>query len=131
MIRTFASFSLHGIDLDKGKVTAAMGIQPDQCHNKGEEYNKRKTKAKQGYWMITSKDQLSKDATLEEHIVWLLNKIEPKVALDIEGVAEARIFCYWDSDWGHGGPAFSPELLARLGKLRLALELDIYSREEK
>jgi hypothetical protein len=65
---------------------------------------------------------------LAEHLIWLLDQLEPKVN-SIKSIADewkARIFCGFSSENGQGGVTLDPRLLRRLANLGIPFVLDLY-----
>jgi hypothetical protein len=127
---TFASLRLFGDGLVPDEVSRRLGLRPTDCAAKGSETvapsGKSRT-APTGRWILKSEAQVH-STDLARHIEWLLDHLDATgiVPLEIPGVSRADVLCFWLSATGHGGPEFSPELLGRLAKYRLALGLDIY-----
>lgn len=122
----FASLRLTRTDLDPDEVTRRLGIVPMEAFRRGDTFSRGLVR-KLGYWGISSQDQVATN-DLEEHIAWLLDRLEPASgpfkALCAEDV-DADIFCYLETR-GQGGPEFSSRLMGRLAALGLPLGLDIY-----
>jgi hypothetical protein len=79
-------------------------------------------------WLLSSRNSVeSRD--LRRHIDWLLAKIGPALA-EIHSLQEqgctTRVFCYWASKEGQGGPIISYREMGDLSDLHMDLELDIY-----
>jgi hypothetical protein len=80
------SFRMMGDDLDPLEITSFLGIEPDIAHKKGEPRIGKSKKGKiiqyapfdSGMWSIESKPLKDDDATLQEHIENILDRIEPK-----------------------------------------------------
>lgn len=127
---TFASLCLYGDALVPAQITAAFGVDPTDAAPKGERTTSSSGKTRitsTGRWILESQGQVE-STNLEDHVVWLLDRIEAAgiVPLTLPGVSRARIVCYWASATGHGGPSFTPALLARLARMQLPLEFDLY-----
>jgi len=125
--RTFATFRLIGKDLDPDTATSLLGLNPTRMFRRGDKRGESKVWL-HGYWEICSQDVV-KTTDLAVHIEWLLEKLEPvreQLGSLIKGEVKADIDCFFESLTGHGGPTFSPRLLARIASLNLELGLDIY-----
>jgi hypothetical protein len=115
--------------LDPDYVTQQLGVTPSHAHRRGQVRGKGHG-WKEGQWSLSSKDQpIPRD--LEDHLAWLLDKIELVREAFLELYTEdvsADMFCYLEC-YGLGGPELSPVLMKRLAKLDLFLGLDIYIAE--
>jgi hypothetical protein len=65
---------------------------------------------------------------MEDHLKWLLERMEPKADSIIELAERFRVefFCGFSSGNGQGGFELDCTLLARIAKLRASLVLDLY-----
>jgi hypothetical protein len=84
-------------------------------------------------WFLSSKGKI-KSRDSRRHIDWILDKIEP-VAEIIQELqrkgSKIDIMCFWGSASGNGGPVISPEQMARLVKMNLAVWWDVYFEGEE
>lgn len=143
-IRTFATFVLTGRDLEPQAVTHGTGLRPTHLHLRGEVPSSGAPPFRHGQWQLSSRSVVESD-DLEDHLSWLLDRLEPVVdrlpphvprdeAFDSKtsppGVVVAKFFCYWASDAVGGGPRLNPHTLERIGRMNAALELDVYILEE-
>jgi hypothetical protein len=65
---------------------------------------------------------------LQEHLKWLLEVLEPKLAV-VQGIVkryDTKLFCGYSSEHQQGGCIFDAALLERLAKLGVPLVLDLY-----
>lgn len=130
-----ASFRIIGDNLDTELVSSLLEIKPDHAHRKGE-FNSRKNKLgkivlgpkyKTGIWSINS--NLPETSTLEEHLVSLLDRLEPVsdkiLQLSAEGY-RIDIFCgYFFNHGFNGGFDISPLVLTRMGKMGIYLAVSV------
>ena len=128
--RTWATIRLTDADLDPADVTRRLGIEPTTAFRRGDAFGRGFARTL-GSWELTSEGQVATN-DLEEHLAWLLDRIEPTSgpfnAVRADGI-DADIFCFLETR-GHGGPTFSPHLMGRLAALELVLGLDIYCAED-
>ena len=78
--------------------------------------------------MWSLKSPLHKSETLDKHLEWLLDRLEPK-ADEIRSMSCAYkldFFCGFCSANGQGGFVLDGALLARLARLGVPLGLDLY-----
>ena len=132
---TYASFLLVGDRLDPAEVTRRLSIQPEFSRQKATIRPSKAGRIRQrtGVWSCTTKGVIA-STSLERHLRHLLDMLEPPTPeirkLVEEQALEASFSCYWFSATGHGGPGFSPEVLARISNLGAALWLDLYGLTE-
>lgn len=123
---TFATFILLEDTLDPDAVTAQLSIQPSKKFKAGDIRAKDRV-WEHGYWALTSEGQIL-GSDLAEHIIWLLEQLEPRreqlAQIEAEGIAP-KLACFWSAT-EPGGPIFAYELLERLAALHIDVELDIY-----
>jgi hypothetical protein len=128
----WASLRMVTTDLDPDHVTRRLGIEPHEAFRRGDPFGKRGLVHKNGYRGLSSEGHVPTN-DLEEHIAWLLDRIEPVaerfMALRAEGIP-ANVFCFLRLR-DYGGPGFSPQLMRRLAALDLELGLDIYWTDEE
>jgi hypothetical protein len=64
---------------------------------------------------------------LRDHLYYLLNRLDiNSIAKIMEMNCIAYISVMWVSATGNGGPILSPDLMMRLGELKLELDFDIW-----
>ncbi|MGH2409603.1 MAG: DUF4279 domain-containing protein [Chloroflexota bacterium] len=123
-----------GSDLDPAEVTHELGAVPSESHRRGESRPRRNGAGffapyPKGIWSIDSEHDVTSEV-LGDHIEWLLDRIEPSSDAFLRLVnrpgIEADVFAMWGWDATHGGPRIEPSVLARLGALRIALDVDVY-----
>jgi hypothetical protein len=132
---TFASFLLIGDRLDPDDVTRRLQIEPKRSFPRGmiRPSKARGLRQRTGTWIFTTEGVLA-STSLERHLLGLLEELEPRreqilTLVDEQGL-EAAVSCFWVSATGHGGPALSPEVLARIARLGAALWFDLYGLTE-
>lgn len=132
MNRRHASFSVLGSTLDPEQITAALSLTPDTAFKAGDLRGKTANKWQHGFWSISTESEVQSQK-LEEHIAWLLDKLEPvsRQLADIRDSSEihARVFCFWETDRMNDGIELSPDLMGRLARLNLQVGIDIYNSE--
>jgi hypothetical protein len=132
-----ATFRLVGERLDPEAITRATGLTPDRAIRKGDpvlSLGEVVSHRRVGVWLIDSARELSQtDNHLEDHVVWLLELLEPVAdvlrRLSGEQGLRADIGCgYFTSRW-NSSFGFSAETLGRVAKLGASLVLDMYADE--
>jgi hypothetical protein len=125
----FASVTVDAGDLDPGFITDCLKIEPTSTWKKGElaQHSSSRVNPFSG-WRLSSKGCVdSRD--LRNHIDWLLDRFALRKAemesLRAEGCV-FRVWCYWLSKYGEGGPTISVPQAKRLAELELELGLDVY-----
>jgi hypothetical protein len=127
--KTHVTFRLMGPTLDLSQVTSVLGLEPSKAFAEGEKVENLTHPSRPVIWMLSTQALVS-STSLEKHLRFLLDKLEPRSARLLELVREQSLemdfFCYWLSATGHGGPELSAETLSRIGALEARLGLDIY-----
>lgn len=130
-MKTKASFRVMGPELDPDEVTRLLGFAPDYAHRRGDanlgKAGRRYADFPEGMWKISS--FAGEEATVEEHLLALLERIEPGragLARCLELGLRADVFVGYFACGGLGGFGVGPETSRRLGELGVQLELDIY-----
>ncbi|RNF83880.1 DUF4279 domain-containing protein [Montanilutibacter psychrotolerans] len=127
--RTYATLCFYGDSLDPDAITNALGIGPTRSVRRNDA-RKRGSKtiiAKTGAWLLTSDEQLdSKD--VQSHIRWILQRVAGRLGevTRLPEVETARIFCFWSSVHGNGGPAISSATLKLLAQHDIDLDFDVW-----
>lgn len=123
------SFRFIALDLEPDTVSSLLGLQPSRSYRAGE---LRPTKhgrfaghsfpQRIGVWLLDS--PLAGNAEAEEHLVWLLDQLEPRTA-DIHRViasgAKADFYVGLVTESGQGGCVLTPGVMRRLGRLGVEL----------
>ena len=129
---TAAEFQLRGSRLDPDVVTRAVGIEPSRAHKRGDPIRADAERTfRKGVWSVRSDDALSRtDDHLEDHLRWLLDRLEPSSTqlrrVVAEEALEAEFWCVVDMQARNCDFALQPETIARVGALGATLRLDIY-----
>ena len=116
-------------DLDPDKISSLLGLQPSRSYRTGElrplkhgRFAGQSFPQRIGVWLLDS--PLPGKAEAEEHLVWLLDQLEPRMAevhQVIESGAKADFYLGLITECGQGGCILTPELLRRLGRFGVEL----------
>jgi Domain of unknown function (DUF4279) len=117
-------------------VTRGLGLTPDVAGDKGQVQSPRINPqtggphvARTGVWYVSSEDAL-RTTSLERHLLWLLERIEPVAdvlaQLRAEQQLNAEFIALWESATNDGGPVLSPQTLARIAALDAELGIDFW-----
>lgn len=118
-----------GSSLDE--ITHILSIAPTSQTIEGQvPINRRNSKreARHTAWFLES-ESLVDTSDVNDHIDWLINRLDGKEHLLRELIARgcaARIWCYWLSALGHGGPILTSRQMGRLSMLGLDICFDVY-----
>ncbi len=85
-------------------------------------------KLKRAAWILSSEEHVD-SADINDHTQWMIDQLngqrENILRLNDNGWKIA-LNVMWDSQVGHGGPVFSPQILGWMSELRATLEIDSY-----
>jgi hypothetical protein len=114
-------------------VTATLGLSATKSHEAGQPRSERDSRPwATSMWQLHS--ELPWTEPLSQHLAQLCEAVEHSREalhrLAEEGYA-MDVFCFVDVENGQGGVLISPEVLRRLGDLRLELALDIYADSDE
>lgn len=131
------SFRIIGDNLNPSKITLLLGLEPDIAHKKGDPRTGESKSGKTiiyapfntGLWSINSK-WANKDNNLQDHIVNIFERIEPKkdvlVKLTDEGF-KMDFYCgYFFSTKDQTGISLNNEILKRIAELGIDLRINLY-----
>ena len=123
-----ASFRICGEALNLQEIETMLAIKASQSHLKGEkgEPSRFNVVFRESLWSL--KSPLDKSESLDKHLEWLLDRLEPKTA-EVQHLARLHrldFFCGFASPNGQGGFILDGALLARLAKLGVPVGLDLY-----
>jgi hypothetical protein len=123
-----ASLRVFSDTLQASDITTLLGMEPSRSYFKGQPVSSRnpKTLRRKSAWIF--KSGLEQDPDLAAHLRRLLDFIEPRLdRLDtLRETCRVDLFCGFASESGQGGTTLDSALLARLGRLRLDLTMDLY-----
>jgi uncharacterized protein DUF4279 len=132
---TFATFRLFGDLLDVSEVTRRLGLEPDAAYHEGEPNPawRQPHASKTGVWEFTSKGRIE-SPHLEEHLVYLIEKVEP-VKQDLHDLVARQalrpdFWCFVET-YLNTEHWLSPDTLRRIADLRAHVGLDIYAIERR
>ncbi|MGH2409604.1 MAG: DUF4279 domain-containing protein [Chloroflexota bacterium] len=129
-----AALRIRGSELSIAEVTRELGVAPSLAQTQWEMRPRNHGVPvlcpwPSDVWGLDSRPGVESQ-DVEEHIEWLLDRIEPSKTSFLRIVAKpevnADLFVLWISATGQGGPRVEPDVLARLGAFNLALEMDVY-----
>ncbi|MBJ7470006.1 MAG: DUF4279 domain-containing protein [Solirubrobacteraceae bacterium] len=134
--RKHASFRLMGRRLDPDRMSELTGLRPRHAHRYGQLNVSRTTGVfhgpyRAGLWSVSTDGVVDEQlATLEDHVVWLLDRLEPH-GHELRDMAladdlTADFFCgyfqqSWNSSW-----RLEARTLGRVAKLGASLGYDSY-----
>ncbi len=81
-----------------------------------------------GTWSYSTRDLLDNLRPLEEHVLHIVQLLEPRSAtvIALRDKFATEVFCYFASQSDLGGFHLSSETLSRLGRLQLDFDVDEY-----
>jgi hypothetical protein len=132
-VEVWVGLTING-DFHAKDITRRLGLEPTRVWSRGEVIQGRRpgTVASTSLWAIDSDTSIEAD-TIEPHLAWLLDLLEPRVeALSaiVANGAFAYADCFWASVGLSGGPWIPPESMRRLADLDLPLIISFYATDE-
>lgn len=130
--RKHATFRLMGADLDPARINAATGLTPDVAYRRGDTRPNGTIAWRKGHWGIASSPPLDKHGNhLEDHLRWLLVRLEPNAAAirticKEDGLA-ADFYCGYFMGQANSGFEIGLEILAGIASLGATLGVEIYT----
>jgi Domain of unknown function (DUF4279) len=126
--RKRASFRVMGAALDPEKVTRITGLAPDEAHRRGDP-KRRGNPWREGLWTVSS--SLPDGGNhLEDHLRWLLDRLEPKAPALRRMYAEedlrADFWCFYSMGQANSSLGITPSTLAGIAAIEAELCLDVY-----
>ena len=130
-----ASLAITGPDLDPDRITALLGVSPDQSRRSGgtgkDGQLDEERSPPRGLWSISTKDRISQTDEISTHIRSLLDRVtvDPDVWAELTQAYKCRVFVGWFLVRTNEMISIDPELLGRLANLGLTLDFDVYEAE--
>ena len=125
--RTYATLAIYHDYADPSDITRALLINPDRTQQLGKERRPGKV-AEVSAWFLSSQGS-SKSNDLRVHLSWILDQISPHTETCynlIENKFYFRIYCFWESESGNGGPVLDREIIHRLSTFPGEVHFDIW-----
>jgi len=130
-----AAFSIFSLTLPPHEISERLGLEPSRTHEKGQPRGVRRKDGaispsivwKDHAWHLNC--PLKQEQNLTDHIIWLLDALEPKAEILRSLVPDCtliRFFCGFASGNGQGGFELDPVTLGRISKLGFNFVLDLY-----
>ncbi len=128
MTRTvYASINIYSDSVPPDEITRMLSVDCDRAVFKGKEIRSGVV-AEQHAWIYTSKDRVTSEE-LNDHLEYLLNIIDDN-SFQLQSIDEKdswmRIFCFWESPNGNGGPIIPSKMIKRLAEFPFDLEFDVW-----
>jgi hypothetical protein len=120
-----ASFRICGEMLDLEEIEKTLGIKPTASHLKGQR-SRSNVVYRESLWSL--KSPLKRAESLDKHLAWLLDRLEPKVE-EVRFLSRSHrldFFCGFGSVNGQGGFILDGVRLARIARFGIALGIDLY-----
>ena len=116
-----ATFLIIGGQLKPGEIDSMLGL-------KGEIWKSKlpSPRSRHSVWQL--KCPLGDQLSMEEHLKWLLDQLEPKTGAIrlLAKIYKLEFFCGFSSASGQGGFTLDNSTLSRIANLGIALGLDLY-----
>ncbi|TME32000.1 MAG: DUF4279 domain-containing protein [Chloroflexi bacterium] len=119
-------------ELEPSEISARLGLEPTHAFRRGDPIVTKRRRYSDhpiGGWILSSRDLVSSD-DLEAHLVWILDRVEP-ASYAIRSLVSDRydiaLICVVSGHETGGGPTFQPVTLARIAKLEIPLDFDLYA----
>ena len=126
-----ASIGIYGDSFEPERITELLGLFPTRRARKGEIRDSPRASVKlspwkTSFWLFTS--PLSDHAPLQEHLLWIIDQLEPKreVLGDLAKEYKIQFVCGFSSENEQGGCTFDSALLVRLSSFGIPLVLNLY-----
>ena len=119
VFQAHASLRIFGDGLEPDAISRALDLTPSKSGVADSGF---------GTWSYSTRDLLDRLAPLEEHVLHLVQLLEPRSAslIPLREKFATEIFCYFASQSDLGGFHLSADTLARLGRLQLDFDVDEY-----
>ena len=117
--KTYATLRIFGDGLQPSAVSEALGLAPSKADVADSGF---------GIWNYSTRDLLDNLRPLEEHVLHIVQLLEPRSAavIALHEKFATEIFCHFASQSDLGGFHLSAETLSRLGRLQLDFDVDEY-----
>ena len=119
VFKAFATLRIFGDGLQPDAISKALGLTPSKCDVAESAF---------GTWSYSTRDVLDNLRPLEDHVLHILQLLEPRSAaiIALREKFATQVFCYFGSQSDLGGFHLSADTLARLGRLQLDFDVDEY-----
>ncbi len=129
--RKHASVRVIGANLDPDKVTRVTALTPDEAHRRGDP-KRRGDPWREGLWSMCSAPPLAEGGNhLEDHLRWLLDRLEPHASalrsMCAEDGLRVDFWCFYSMGQANSSFGVSPATLAGIARLGAELSLDVYA----
>jgi hypothetical protein len=120
-----ASFRICGEMLSLEEIEKMLGFKATSSHLKGQR-SRSDVVFRESLWSLES--PLNKGESLDKHLGWLLDTLEPRVeeVRSLSRLHRLDFFCGFGSENGQGGFTLDGPMLSRLAKFGVPLGLDLY-----
>jgi len=126
-----AKLVIYHSELEPSQISARLVMQPTDAFRRGEPIvtkRKRYSDHPTGGWILSSRDLVSSD-DLEAHLVWVLDRVEPAsdaIHALVDDGYDVALVCVLSGHETGGGPTLEPVTLARIAKLEIPVDFDVY-----
>jgi hypothetical protein len=127
--RCYATLCIDSGESDPTFITTHVDIEPTTLRIKGQPaYPWTRRVNMLNLWELSSQERV-KSKDLRDHLEWIFEKLEAR-GDRVESLRQMgcdfRVWCYWLSREGHGGPTFSVPQVEKLARFRFEVLLDVY-----
>ena len=128
--RTVATLRVYSGSVSPAEVTRILDLQPTHTQVTGGMITRRIrafTCPTSGWFLSSTEHVQSFDAS--KHLRWLLDRLQGRESklLELKDAGfQVDVVCYWESEFGDGGPEVSPEIARQLAAFKLPLRFDVY-----
>jgi hypothetical protein len=123
-----ATFMASSLTTTPDEMASLVGLTPTRSHKIGDPVSSTAAEPRRKNHLYGVHSTMPGSAPLDEHIVELLDRLEPVASAlaDLSKSADLYLFCGFSSGNAQGGFTLSPGTLRRIADLNLELSLDLY-----
>jgi hypothetical protein len=126
--RFYVTLAVYSDSVTPDQMTAILGANPDRTVFKSAKLPARKLAPEHG-WFITSEGQ-SVEGDCDDHIESVLRRLPDRASLlnFVRSGVEVRLWIFWESVCGNGGPWLSEKTIEALAGIGASLAIDVYEK---
>lgn len=128
--RTYVTLAVYSKEIDLDRISTELGVPPTDTQLAGRAMSSigPTRLAKCNGWFFSSQER-SKSRDVRAHIDFVLDAVAPAISALrrlARTTCEVRLYCYWESAAGNGGPILDQRVISRLAQLPAEFHFDIW-----